>query len=243
MRSARAFFGFAIILGFSLFGCNGREKDPVANPGTALYGTYTDQSGHAGTVELYGSTPMSDSGALLGQQDQASLDGELRLGGESLVRLKGLYDAAGHKVAFASEDGAYNFNGTVTDAQASGFGYGPGGPATFALFLGGTASSVETFCAVATCTDPPGCSATGEFNVAVSGAAVLLSGSVDGHVAVASGSSSAQGVQLTIAQDAASVTVEGTITGNTIQGTWTDASSGTSGTWTGSVSECAAGSG
>jgi len=61
---------------------------------------------------------------------------------------------------------------------------------------------------------------------------------VDGAVTVATGTTSASVLQLTIAQDPVNLTVEGTITGNTISGTWTDATSGTSGTWTASASQC-----
>src|SRR4029450_11657469 len=137
--------------------------------GTSFYGTYTDQAGHAGTVELAGLSSMTTSRVVLGQEDGTSLIGELRIAGLPLVSLNGLYDAEAGTLGFSSPDGAYNFNGTVVSDQAKGFGFGPGGPATFVVFLGGTASSVETFCGTATCTSPPGCDAGGDFNVAVNG--------------------------------------------------------------------------
>jgi hypothetical protein len=220
------------VLGLGL-GCHEAPGAPaIGTPAMSFYGTYTDQAGHAGTVELAAVSATTEDGT--------SLIGELRIGGAPIVELIGFYDDAAGTVAFASKDGAYNFNGTVAADQAKGFGDGPGGPATFVVFLGGTASSVDTFCGTATCTSPPGCDAGGDFNVAVNGSEVLMTGSVDGSVAVAAGTSSASQLEVTIAQAPLNVTVTGTITGNTISGTWTDTANGTSGTWTASASQCQA---
>lgn len=229
----------AIACALPLFGCHNEPDAPaIGTPGTSFYGTYTDQAGHAGTVELDALSAMTTSPFVLGQERGTSLVGELRIGGASIVELKGVYDEHAGTLDFASNDGAYDFNGTVASGQAKGSGSGPGGSATFVVFLGGTASSVDTFCGTATCTSPPGCAASGDFNVAVNGTEVLMAGSVDGSVAVAAGTSSASQLQVTIAQAPLNVTVTGTITGNTISGTWTDTASGTSGTWTASASQC-----
>ncbi|HJQ98156.1 MAG TPA: hypothetical protein VJ826_07550 [Candidatus Polarisedimenticolaceae bacterium] len=232
----------AVAFAFPLAGCQDAADDPaIGTPGMSFYGTYTDQAGHAGTVELAALSAMTTSGVVLAQEEGTSLIGELRIAGLPLVTLNGLYDAAAGTLVFSSSDAAYNFNGTVVSSQVKGFGLGPGGPATFVVFLGGTASSVDTFCGTATCTSPPGCEAGGDFNVALSGNEVLMAGSVDGSVTVATGTSSASQLQVTIAQDPLNVTVEGTITGNTISGTWTDTTNGNSGTWSASTSECRTG--
>ena len=238
MRGARGFLTAFVVATLSLGACHDTPEEPaIGTPGTSFYGTYTDQAGHAGTVELAGVSQMTSS-VVLAQGGGISLIGELRIGGSPIVQLTGRYDAAAGTLAFASVDGAYDFSGSVVSNQVKGFGTGPGGPATFVVFLGGTATSVDTFCGTATCTSPPGCAVGGDFNVAVSGSEVLMTGSVDGAVTVATGTTSASVLQLTIAQDPVNLTVEGTITGNTISGTWTDATSGTSGTWTASASQC-----
>jgi len=227
----------AVVCSLPLSGCYGDEVHRNAGPATSFYGTYADQSGNAGTVELIGTSPMT-SRMVLAQDEGTALDGELRIGARRTIALKGLYDAAAGSIAFASEDGAYEFNGAVAADQASGYGLGPDGPATFVVFVGGTAVSVDTFCATATCTSPPGCDTTGSFNLAVTGSQALMTGTVDGTVAVATGTSTATGIEIAVAQEPVNVTIEGDIQGNTVSGTWTDTANGTSGTWTGSAGQC-----
>src|SRR5262245_22910373 len=170
MRASRILLtAAAAVFLVSSFGCNENDNEGSTTPGTTFFGSYSDQAGTAGTVELNGPEPLVSFGTVMGQDEGTALDGELRIGGGTPIRLRGVYDSATGAIAFASVDADYNFNGSVKAGQGTGFGFGPGGPATFVIFFGGTPSSVDVFCGTATCTDPPGCEAEGGFNVAVDG--------------------------------------------------------------------------
>ncbi|HJQ98157.1 MAG TPA: hypothetical protein VJ826_07555 [Candidatus Polarisedimenticolaceae bacterium] len=222
-----------VVSALPFLACN-NDDNGTPSPATSLFGTFADESGAAGTVELVGTSPAPASGALLAETEGTPLTGQLRLGGQPSVALTGTLDATAGTISFGSANGSYALSGLVQANVASGSGTGPGGPAMFALFLGGTPNSVDTFCTIATCTDPPRCDTAPAFNFAVEGSDVLATGNVDGTVGVATGTSSASGVELTIG----GVTANGTITGNALNGTWTG--NGTSGTFAASPSQCLA---
>ena len=95
MRGARGFLtAFVVVATLSLGACHDTPEEPaIGTPGTSFYGTYTDQAGHAGTVELAGVSQMTSS-VVLAQGGGISLIGELRIGGSPIVQLTGRYDAA-----------------------------------------------------------------------------------------------------------------------------------------------------
>jgi len=214
-----------------------------ANPGTSFYGTYTDQAGHAGTIELASLRVLPSFGSVLGQNQGATLDGELRIGGQPEIPMTGVFDEASGTIGFVSEDRAFNFNGTVAEGKGSGFGFGPSGPATFVIFEGAAPTSVDVYCGTATCTEPPGCEAKGSFNLVVDGAEALMSVNVDGAVGVGSGTATGSGVSFQLAEAQVDLRVQGEISGSTVSGTWTDETKNVSGTWSGSSSQCRAASG
>src|SRR4029453_6990454 len=93
----------AVAFALPLAGCQEAPDEPaIGTPGTSFYGTYTDQGGHAGTVELAGLSSMTTSRVVLGQEDGTSLIGELRIAGLPLVSLNGLYDAEAGTLGFSS---------------------------------------------------------------------------------------------------------------------------------------------
>lgn len=240
MHASRLFLtAAAVVLLVSLSGCAEEQDRGSPTPGTTFYGTYADQAGNAGTVELNGPEQLVSFGTVLGQDDGTALDGEMRVGGGTPIPLVGLYDAASGTIAFASDDGRFNFNGRVAEGQGSGFGFGPGGPATFVVFLGGTPHTVDVYCGTATCTSPPGCVVDGGFNIVIAGAQALTAVHVDGEVAVGAGTMTGADVSV-VTQDQVGVTVHGDISGTIVTGTWRDEAAGTSGTWRGSSSQCQA---
>ena len=222
----------AVVLVLPLSGCDD-DDDDNNDPGTSLFGTYADEAGNSGTIELVSVSP-------LGQEEGTPLDGELRIGGFAPVPLTGTFDSDTGDVAFASDDGTYNFNGTVAAGQGTGFGFGPNGAATFVVFLGATSSSVDTYCGTATCTSPPGCDSDGTFNLVVDGSQALLTVNVDGTVGVGTGTATSQDVDFDVEGTEVDVTIHGDISGNNVTGTWTNEANGTSGTWIGSTSQCQA---
>jgi hypothetical protein len=236
MNATRALLTTAFVVSaFPLFGCNNNDNgNGTPPPESSMFGTFTDTSNGAGTVELVGVGPVSGSSAVLALQTGTPLTGELRLAGQPRIPVTGTFDPSAGTISFGSANGAYSLSGTVDATHASGTGIGPGGPSTFVLFVGGTSTSVDTFCSVGTCTTPAACASAPSFNVAVDGSEVLMTGNVDGNVGMATGTSSSSGVQMTMG----TVTVEGTISAGRFTGTWTDSSNGTSGSFTGTASQC-----
>ena len=217
-----------------LLGCG--DGPGSSSPGTMFYGTYTDQAGHAGTIELASLRVLPSFGSVLGQDQGTALDGELRIGGQPEIPMTGVFDAASGTIGFVSEDRAYNFNGTVAAGQGTGFGFGPSGPATFVIFEGAAPTTVDVYCGTATCTDPPGCEAQGSFNLVVDGGEALMAVNVDGAVAVGAGSATAAEVSFQVAEQQVDLTVQGEISGSTVSGTWE--ANEVSGTWSGSSTQC-----
>jgi hypothetical protein len=214
------------------------DNNRSSAPRTSFFGTYADQAGNAGTVELVDVSPPPSFGSVMGQDEGTALDGELRIGGQTAIPLRGIFNSPSGTIAFASDDSTFNFNGAVAAGQGTGFGFGPGGPATFVIFQGGTPNSVDVFCGTVTCTSPPGCEAEGGFNLVVDGGEALTTARVDGAVGVGAGTVTGSDVSLEVAQ--VDVTVQGDISGTTVSGTWTDETNDTSGTWTGSTTQCQA---
>ena len=95
MHASRLFLTATVVVFLvSLSGCGEDQERGSPTPGTTFYGTYADQAGNAGTVELNGPEQLVSFGTVLGQDEGTALDGEMRVGAAIPIPLVGLYDAA-----------------------------------------------------------------------------------------------------------------------------------------------------
>jgi hypothetical protein len=224
----------SLLVGFGV-GCS--NDDNEHHPSTTnFYGTYADP-GASGTIAMTGvsrATAPAQGGVA---REELSLVGELTING-TISDLVGVWDTTAATLDFATTDAAYTFHGDVVGGQVAGLSNGPNGQGSFVLFLGGTASNVATFCGAASCTAPPGCTETGFFNFSKAGSASLIAIDYGGEVFFAAGSATASTVDIHIVETGVDVTIAGDISGSTMSGTFTDAVSGVSGTFTASAAQC-----
>ncbi len=231
--AAIALFGFGV-------GCSTTKDNIPGLTTTDYYGTYSEQSGKFGTLQLQGiSVSASTMGANLipSPAELISLTGTLTLAGQA-INLVGTFDSESGLLTFTSGDQSYQFSGTVLGGQATGLGFGPGGQGAFVLFVGGTSSTVPTFCGPAVCTS--GCTETGSFSLATSGSVALLTAYYGGIAALAVGTVTGADVYFNVTQGGADVEIFGMISGSAVLGTWVDHNSGDSGTWDGTTAQCTA---
>ena len=234
---------FVAFLGVGV-GCSTSSDNVPPGTTTSFYGVYTEESGAPGTIQLSGiSAPAAvagASGAALGSAgDIIPLAGQLTIAGQAPISISGSYDTGSGAINFTSDDQSYTFTGTVNGTVAAGTSKGPNGAGTFVLILGGTPATTAAYCGTAVC-DPVGCTTTGSFNVAVSGSAAILTVNVNGAVGFGAGTATASTVDFHVVEGTADLTIHGDISGTDIGGTWSDANSGESGTWSGSTAQCTA---
>jgi hypothetical protein len=194
----------------------------------SVSGVYLDASGRSGTIALRA-------------PDGEHLTGELTLAGEPAIPLTGSYRGETGSVSFASDDGAYEFEGGL-GSYAGGTGVVPAGDAAFALFVGADPSEVTAYCGPAVCTAPDGCASQGTVQVAVRGSSALMTFLLFGtDIVVGPGSASATAVNVQVGDTFSTIdlNVRGELDAGAVTGTWTDALAGTSGTWDGTTTPCA----
>ena len=236
---AAAFFA---ILGAGV-GCSTSSDDIPVGTTANFYGVYSEESGAPGTIQLSGiSSPPPASAAVLGSSNLTPLAGELNIAGIGAIVISGTYDTDTGALAFTSDDQAYDFNGTVNFDSGIGTGTstGPNGPGSFIVFLGATPVTTATYCGTFACDTPNGCQSSGSFNIAVSGSSAILTVNVNGTVGFGGGTATATTVDFHVVEGGADTTIHGDISGTDITGTWSDANSGESGTWSGSTAQCTA---
>jgi hypothetical protein len=209
-------------------GC-GSEDDGAPPPGS-FYGLYGDAGEAEGTITLSGVSPAT-APLLLGGGSPVALAGSLDISGQLPVDLTGQYLADSGALSFESEGGAYIFTGQVTQQAASGTSTGPNGAGTFALFTGGTPGAALVFC---------GQGKSISFNLAVSGSTALITAFTEGAAVSAVGTRSGDFVAVHIVSGEIDITVQGTMNGPAIGGTWTDNVNSTGGLWSGSTGQCSA---
>lgn len=234
---------FVALLGVGV-GCGTTADDIPQGTTTNLYGLYQDPIG-PGTIELTGITyPTATATLGVGPGPNAiPLSGELRIAGQPTLTLTGYYDPDTTVITFGSDSPFYTFYGNVAAGTATGVGSGPNGSGPFMLFLGGTAATSSTYCGTVLCDTPVGCTATGSFNVVVSGSVALMTANYDGTPGVGVGTATASTVDFHIVntQYGVDITIHGDISGTNITGDWTDNSgNGYAGTWSGSSAQCSA---
>jgi len=216
---------FAAVVGVLLLTACNEHVDDTAR--LRLAGIYLEESGRSGTIALR--TP-----------DMEHLTGELTLPGEPAIPLTGSYRPEAGSLTFASEDGAYAFNGGL-GSYAGGTGVVPAGAAAFALFVSAEASDVTAYCGPALCTLPEGCASQGAVQVAVRGGSALMTFLLFGSdIVVGPGGASATAVNVQVGNTSSTIdlNVRGDLDAGAVTGTWTDALAGTSGTWNGTTAPC-----
>jgi hypothetical protein len=230
---------FVALLGLGL-GCSKDDLIPQGDT-TSLYGTYAETSGASGIIDLAGQAAPSAAHLVQAQTNAFALTGTVTIGGTS-IPVSGVYDPDTGSIFFEDDNQLYTFQGTVVAGQATGVSIGPNGGGTFTLFLGGTSASVPTYCGTVLCTTPVDCTATGTFNVAVSGSTALMTASYDGSVGVGAGTAAGSTVSFHIVnnQYGVDINIDGEPSGGNITGTWTDNNNGYAGTWDGSTAQCTA---
>jgi hypothetical protein len=249
-RSSTRFIAFGCaamsvaLLGVGV-GCNRTDNAPQGTT-TTFYGLSADSSSVPGTIELSGVSYPPTLATLDNVPPPGPnafpLGGTLSIPGQAPLTLTGYYDPDTYVIVFGCFVPPYVFSGSVNGNQATGYSTGPNGQGSFVLVVNGTASSSTTYCGKASCDTPNGCTATGSFNLVVSGQVALMTATSGGYSGFGVGSMKGSAVSFDIVyQDSLNLTINGQIVGSTVSGRWVDnTASAQAGPWSGDTASCTA---
>lgn len=235
---------FAALLSVGV-GCN-TEDDAPQGTTTTFYGITADSSNVPGTIELsgvsYATTLATPGGVQPPGPNAIPLGGTLSIPGQVPLTLTGYYDPDTYVIVFGCNVPLYVFSGSVSGNQALGYSTGPNGQGSFVLVVDGTSSSSTTYCGTASCDTPDGCTATGTFNLVVSGQIALMTATYGGNSAYGVGSVTGSAVSVSIVYaSSVDLAVDGDLAGSTVSGRWVDnTASAQAGPWSGDTASCTA---
>jgi hypothetical protein len=202
--------------------------------GVAFRGTLTGK-GESGVVDatLPSGTKTASVNPLGGEAAGATntVVATVNLGGGKTFSLTGTYDEATKTLTITG--GGYTLTGTLTGSTLSGTYTGPNGAGSFAL-QAALAGAVNVYCGTYKGTT----SGSGSWNM-VQGADNKLSGSyteTTGGSGLLSGTLAGSAITLSVSTGGVAV---GTLSGDTINGTYGASAGDTKGTWTGAKGSCA----
>ena len=210
------FTAFAV----SISGCNSTDGIAPTGP-TAFQGTI---AGPAVSAVL--SLTMNSPAA-----------GTLKILGGTTINVAGTWEPA--TGAMSVSGGGYTISATFANESLTGTFTGPTAPGVVAAMPAGRGTTVEVYCGTHSQTtfSHPGPNNTpgvkGFWNLVRRGSSLVGVGSDKGGSMVITGTIT--GTAVTIADGRASPAT-GTLSGNSMSGTWSDAGDG--GTWTGSTTAC-----
>lgn len=225
---------FLLLLGIGVGCTNNSNNTPSSG---SFYGTYSEATGVHGTIALSGVAPATGLN-MLGGAASTPMTGTLDIPGQLPIDLSGDYFPETGALSFTSANDTYAFTGQVSGASAVGTSTGPNGAGSFALFTGGTPSTVAVFCGSGKC-DPVACQGgTPLFNLGVSGLTALMTVSFNAQVFSGAGSRNGDIVNFHLTGEGFDVTIQGSINGNNVGGSWADNLGGGGGLWSGSTNQC-----
>ncbi len=194
-----------------------------------------DSTGTSDSISFLGTFAGANESGVIDVTAASPITGTLKITGGAVINVTGEYDAV--TGAFTASGGGYSFTGTFADGTLNGTYTGPNGSGLLSA-LQSNQGAVQVFCGSGGGSSPGG-SVSFTWNL-------VRSGNILVGLSVETGSSASPGEQTRLTgivsgNDVLLVVIEGsatgTISGETISGTWTSDEGG-SGTWMGTTAAC-----
>jgi hypothetical protein len=214
---------------------SGGTSGVTPSSGVAFRGTLTGK-GESGVIDatLPAGTKTASVSPLAGEAATNTVVATINLGGGKTFSLTGTYDSATGTLTIAG--GGFSLTGKLTGSTLTGTYTGPNGAGSFALQAAVT-GAVNVYCG--TYVDDAGGSGGGTWNL-VQGADNKLSGSYTPTGGTGSGllTGTLTGAAIALQVSTGGV-ANGTLAGDTINGTYGKDAATKAGTWTGTKGACA----